>query len=598
MNGFLTLWHMRGMQPTAEQLLAPIIVNQRHIDNRAVWFDENIGFACTQHFIAPEDIGTTIPYYDQSTRCAIVADCFLESRDELCHKLSINPAMNDCRLILAAYVKWGTACLEHLYGQFSFVIWDKRRQHCFAAVDQFGCSPMLYTFTPNKHFIASNLMSSFRAFLPKLSVNNTLFEHFVLDSIPAEETCYREVQRLLPAHYLLVTNNRIQKSCYWTLKKKRVFYQNRTAYYEAFEAQFERATKDCLRTHGQIAAHLSGGLDSSSVTAMAAKLLGEIKQPLFGFTAIPRDLNGASYRKNWRYHELDMVKAICARYSNIKHHAYISESALDPFEQLAMFYPWIDQPFRNISNLDWIQASYQYARHHRANILLTGAKGNATISWKGQPFYQHPRRILSACKNWAMPQKIFNQYFSYHADDFLRMPNAVSILRQRGVKFNIHAEMVSGRQMAPRMTSIFPLQFYYGIRSLDPTNHFKINNFCYGVPQWVYMKKSGDITKQRLLAREGLMNILPNCVRFNPYRGEQAADWFLQYNTHAQKWKNFLLYQAPDELWRYYDKARIKRLFDQYGHISQPSHDNVKYIGLVLMRCLSLAYFMDYLDKT
>ncbi len=139
----------------------------------------------------------------------------------------------------------------------------------------------------------------------------------------------------------------------------------------------------CLRRLGPLTTQISGGLDSSAVTAQAALLLNKQQQSLFAFTSIPNGLAGESYRSGWYYHELSRIEALIALYPNIQHVVYTATPSTDIFKKLKPLQRCFDQPLRNINNLDWNLACYEQVLAQQGRVLLIGAGGNGTISWAG-----------------------------------------------------------------------------------------------------------------------------------------------------------------------------------------------------------------------
>lgn len=315
---------------------------------------------------------------------------------------------------------------------------------------------------------------------------------------------------------------------------------------------------------------LSGGLDSSSVTAQAAILLQKEHKNLTAFTSIPNQLEGPSYRPGWFYHELPRIKKILQKYPNINHILYTANPNTNIFEKLNPIQKCFDQPLRNINNLDWSMASYEQVLSQNGRILLIGAAGNGSISWTGYTFINSLKDIYAAVRT----KKFWKNY------SLIRHP---------------HEIMLSGHSNVALRASVYPMQLWYGVRRLDPTQDLDLSIFCYNVPQWVYCRGQKPLQK-RLLTREGLSSILPEAISKNPYRGEQGADWYLHYNIHAQKWLEHiqnLPEPANSILWRYYDRSKIMTLFDTYPHLGKPptrqqTHD----LSLYLLRCLSVGFFL------
>jgi len=149
-----------------------------------------------------------------------------------------------------------------------------------------------------------------------------------------------------------------------------------------------------------------------------------------------------------------------------------------------------------------------------------------------------------------------------------------------------------------RQTSKRPINFWYGVDEISPTYDLDIIKFCYGAPGWFFRSDDKDLLQQRLLVRKALVNIVPEAVRYNPYRGEQGADWYLQYNQYAATWCAQLAAIDPQHfMWRYYDRAKILKIFDQYPTpIKNLNRPFVMTVMLALVRCLSMGFYTTYLD--
>src|SRR5690606_22719042 len=194
---------------------------------------------------------------------------------------------------------------------------------------------------------------------------------------------------------------------YWRLKeeKRRLPYRTREEYYEAFREVFSRAVGDAVRTNHSVLSQISGGLDSSSVTAMAAKLLAGGNRRLHAFTAIPHDLEGPSRKRGWMYHELPLVRTVLDQHPNIDHHVFRTVPDADPVAEISSVLPLADQPACNVMNQHWFHASCRQAMDVKSRLILLGDGGNATISWRGIT----PFGYLRACRRligfWLRPDR-------------------------------------------------------------------------------------------------------------------------------------------------------------------------------------------------
>lgn len=210
----------------------------------------------------------------------IVADARLDRRTELIEELQrakkeVRADAPDCELILHAYASWGTACVDHLRGDFSFALWDATHKQLFCARDQFGVKPFYYAQVGGV-FLFSNTLNCLRVH-PAVSdrLNDLAIADFLLFDMIEEPgiTSFADIQRLLPAHALICDRGGISLRRYWTLPVSApISYKRPGEYVEQFRELLDRAVKDRLRTNS-VGVLMSGGLDSPTVAASAQRTL-------------------------------------------------------------------------------------------------------------------------------------------------------------------------------------------------------------------------------------------------------------------------------------------------------------------------------------
>jgi asparagine synthase (glutamine-hydrolysing) len=178
-------------------------------------------------------------------------------------------------MILNAYEKWGEDCVKHLFGDFAFAIWDERKQRYFCARDHFGVKPFYYTYI-NNEFAFSTSLNDLRL---NPRVSNTLNEIAVGDYLlfgvnqDLFTTIFKDIQRLPPGHTLTVTSDgSLTTRRYWTPEPStELRFRDPRAYVERFAELLWRAVKDRVTTNS-VAISMSGGLDSTSLAAIARDL--------------------------------------------------------------------------------------------------------------------------------------------------------------------------------------------------------------------------------------------------------------------------------------------------------------------------------------
>src|SRR5689334_6023607 len=188
---------------------------------------------------------------------------------------ALEPGVDDHEAILQAYEKWGDDCVDHLIGDFAFAIWDKRRQRLFCARDHFGVKPFFFAHAGNS-FIFSNSLNVVRA---DARVSDELNEAAAGDYLAfglnqdLATTIFRDIQRLPAGHKLSIANGSLTIRRYWTPEvKNEIRFRETRSYVDRSIVLFSLAISDRLR--GQSAAvSMSGGVDSTSIAALARDLL-------------------------------------------------------------------------------------------------------------------------------------------------------------------------------------------------------------------------------------------------------------------------------------------------------------------------------------
>jgi asparagine synthase (glutamine-hydrolysing) len=164
-----------------------------------------------------------------------------------------------------------------LRGEFSFGIWDARTRTLFCARDHFGIKPFYYAQI-GRLFVFSNTLNCVRLH-PEVSeeLNDTAIGDFLLFGLNYDNatTSFRDVQRLPPAHWLSLSASGLKTGKYWVPPKDgRIRYARADDYVEHFQELLKAAVADRLRTD-RVGILLSGGLDSSSVAAVAKEVSGK-----------------------------------------------------------------------------------------------------------------------------------------------------------------------------------------------------------------------------------------------------------------------------------------------------------------------------------
>jgi asparagine synthase (glutamine-hydrolysing) len=211
----------------------------------------------------------------------LTADARIDGRDELVRALQaqdrrVEVSATDDQLILHAYGVWGEGCVEHLIGDFAFVIWDMVDRRLFCARDQFGVTPLYYATVPCG-LVVSNAVRSIRA---HPAVSDELDERVIGDfllagrNLDVSATTFADVRALPPAHTLTWAGDRARVRRYWNLPQEVELVRRAGPqdHVERFAAVFGQAVGDRVRADA-IGTQLSGGLDSTSIAVTANRVM-------------------------------------------------------------------------------------------------------------------------------------------------------------------------------------------------------------------------------------------------------------------------------------------------------------------------------------
>jgi asparagine synthase (glutamine-hydrolysing) len=176
----------------------------------------------------------------------------------------------DTEVLLYSFIEWGFKCLDFLDGMFSFLILSKKEGKIFFARDRFGKKPLYYTNTNNTFEFCSEIG-------PLINNQSILLEgvnqYFAYGYVPREQTVYRNIKKLLPAHYGLydIKNNNLVIKKYWDFPKNQI--NDRLTKLDIEENIWnllkQAVHKRIYNSDASVGIFLSGGLDSSLIVAAA-----------------------------------------------------------------------------------------------------------------------------------------------------------------------------------------------------------------------------------------------------------------------------------------------------------------------------------------
>ncbi len=310
------------------------------------------------------------PMRDASGHCCVVLNGeiygYREIRDRLDYPFR---TASDTEVLLALYERYGTDLLDHLPGMFAFALWDEKRRRLFAARDRFGEKPLYYCEVPGGLVFASEIKALLASGLVEPRLDRDALAHYLHRLyVPVGRSIYSTIRQLPPAHAMVYENGTLRTWRYWNLPEPRDNVSLSNAVDE-FRALLGQAVRRQLVADVEVGAFLSGGLDSSTVVAVAAEMAPSIRTFSFGFTDGPNELPFAR----------DVAASLGTQHVEL-HDS--QESLPELVEAMADVY---DEPFGDSSAVPTFMIS-RLARKH-LKVVLTGDAGDELLG--GYPWYRY-----------------------------------------------------------------------------------------------------------------------------------------------------------------------------------------------------------------
>lgn len=255
-------------------------------DREDSYIDTRASLGCLVRFNTPESRFERSKEICNGPDTQIVFDGRIDNRKELIDVLCIpanrGASVSDESLVVAAFLRWGNHCCEHLIGDFVFAIWQPGTRSLFFARDQLGVRPLFLAESDSYIAFASNK----NALLALPWVDRTLSRQWIADFLcicitDQEQSLYEGIRAFPPAHVTSIRDGKpVLKRRYWQLDVgAELCLKDDADYLERFNELLEQAVQCRLRTAFPVASELSGGIDSTTVTSLANRLVKRTDGP-------------------------------------------------------------------------------------------------------------------------------------------------------------------------------------------------------------------------------------------------------------------------------------------------------------------------------
>lgn len=195
---------------------------------------------------------------------------FQEIREELVAAGHIFKTKTDSEVLIHGYEEYGEKLLDKLRGMFAFVIWDKNKKELFGARDFFGIKPLYYAKMNNTFMFGSEIKSFLEHPDFKKELNERVLENYLtFQYSPTEETFFKNVYKLPPAHYFRLSGGKLEIKRFWDVHFSPDEKPDLNEWVNRISDTFHDSVKAHKIADVEVGSFLSSGVDSSYVAAIA-----------------------------------------------------------------------------------------------------------------------------------------------------------------------------------------------------------------------------------------------------------------------------------------------------------------------------------------
>ncbi len=355
------------------------------------------------------------PMHDASGRYTIIFNGeiynYREHRQALeAQGISFQSA-TDTEVLLYLYIKEGAACLQKLNGFFAFAVYDSEREHLFVARDRFGIKPLLYYHDEDKVIFASEMKSILAYGVEKELDYNSLYQYLQFNYIPAPHSIFKHISKLMPGHYMEVAkarDPRLQVNRYYEvpfdedrLNPAHLSYEQQQ---QQLQTLLEQSVQRRLVADVPLGAFLSGGIDSSVITALASRHVDKLHTFSVG------------YRDEPFFDETAYAQKVASKFNT--EHTVFSLTNQDLYSHLFSILDYLDEPFADSSTIPVYILSKETRK--RVTVALSGDGADELFSgynkhmaaWRTLHPGMAERTVGSMLNVWKALPKSRGNFFS------------------------------------------------------------------------------------------------------------------------------------------------------------------------------------------
>jgi asparagine synthase (glutamine-hydrolysing) len=503
----------------------------------------------------------------------------------------------DSEVVLNAWLQWGEASVEKLNGMFAFAIWDKKEKSLYLVRDRYGIKPLYYGIWNNKLLFASEQKAILSHPDTKKEIDlEALLEYFTFQNIFTNRTLQKNIKLLPPASIAKVSSGngtpQVKIKKYWDYRFREpedLSRCNYEEYKEELDRLIKQATRRQLVTDVELGSFLSGGMDSGTLTALAARELPYIKTFTCGF-----DLSSASGIE-LGYDERRKAEAMSARFKTEHYEMVLKAGDMERCLPKLAYHieePRVGQSYPNFyaSKLaskfvkvtlsgaggDELFGGYPW-RYYRATVCdnFEDYIDKYYLYWQRLVDNRHLKQIFSPVTNevahvWT--RDIFRDVFETHDNELSRPEDYINHSLYFEAKTFLHGLFVVEDKLSmahsletrvPFMDNDlvdFAMSCPVSFKLKNLSEVIKINENEQGDKQQKYFQKTND---GKQILRDVMTRYIPQDITQAEKQGFSAPDasWFKGESIEFVKNR---LMNGKSEIYEYFDKQAVQNLINEH----------------------------------
>jgi len=536
MCGIVGIFDLHNKRAIDQSLLKKMNDSQTHRgpDESGLFFEPGIGLGHKRLSIIDISTGKQ-PLFNEDKTVVVIYNGeiynFREIRKELINFGHIFRTNSDTEIIVHAWEQWGESCVNKFRGMFSFAIWDKNKQVLFLARDRLGIKPLYYGILSNGLLIFS---SELKALLAHPDLNKdidptAIDDYFSYGYIPDPKSIFKDIHKLSPGHFLIVAHGHPTPvpTKYWDIPFIKTNIRNENDVAHELIERIEDAVRIRLISEVPLGAFLSGGVDSSTIAAVMARLNDN-----------PINTCSISFKEK-QFNESDYARQVSKLYgTNHNEQLVSSENELNLIDKIISIY---DEPFADNSALP-TYILCQLARQ-KVTVALSGDGGDEIFGGYETYKYHLTKEAIRSVIPSFIRKPIFGSLGKLYpkadwAPRYFRAKTTFETLACNSVESFARSAMINSPS---HRLSIYSSSFRKVLQDYDPVDHFRFHasnsptDEPLSLAQYLDMKTylPGDILTK--VDRASMANSLEVRV---PLLDHQLVEWVSNLPTNMKLQNN------------------------------------------------------------